>query len=199
LEGKSPDGSTRTLERQGDSDDEPAPDEIEVRVTIKSTFIVLEPVVSELSLRTGSARRHKTAPEILLAAAFARDSPRSGTEGCAERLSDGDSESTRLPSSWGSRANTCDLDDVVSRCPSFEERSTALEMNYKPERPKKGGRPGKNARDLYNAVATEVLGMVRQDPSFSLESFPVPQMIRNNPMLKAKLVARVEAARLVAC
>jgi hypothetical protein len=198
LEGKSSDGSTPTSgtpERQGGSDDEPVPDEIELRVTIKNTFIVLEPVVSELSLRTGSARRHRTAPEVLLAAALARDSPRSGNEGCAEGIRGGYSESTTVPSSRGSRSNSRELDDVVSRCPSFGERSKALEMKYKPGH----WRPGKNVRNRYKAVVTELLGMVRQDPSFSLESFPVPQIILNNAMLKAKLVAHVEAARLVAC
>jgi len=39
--------------------------------------------------------------------------------------------------------------------------------------------------------------MVRQDSFFSLEPFPLPRGIQYNEELKAKLVARVEAARLV--
>jgi hypothetical protein len=37
--------------------------------------------------------------------------------------------------------------------------------------------------------------MVRQDPSLSLESLPLPQWVLGNEMLSAKLVARVEEAR----
>jgi hypothetical protein len=194
-----------TSECQGDSDDGVVPDEIEMRVTIRNTFLDLEPVASELSLRT--ARRHKTAPEILLAAAFARDSPRSGNEGCAEGLEDEEGNaSTRAPSSQVSRANSINsrgIGDVVPGCPIGEERKSKLDRKGVERssglKSKNGHRPGKTARERFKAFVAQLQDMVRQDPSFSLESFPLPQAIIDNEALKAKLVARVEEARLVVC
>jgi hypothetical protein len=137
-----------TPERQDGSDGEVVPDEIEVRVTIRNTFIHLEPVASELSLKMRAVRRHKTAPEILLAAAFAR-------------------------------------------------RKKGVD-NSKGLKNASGNRPGKKARERYQALVAKLEGMVRQDPLFSLESFPLPHNIQCNEELKAKLVARVETARLAA-
>jgi hypothetical protein len=206
-EEESSDGDTPRIdipECQGDIDDGIVPDEIEMRVTIRNTFLHLEPVVSELSLRTGTARRHKTAPEILLTAVFARDSPRSGIEGFAEELEDREkSSSTSAPSSRVSAADSCEMEDDVSGYPIGEERKRALGKKGVDKsnglKNVNGRRPGKKARDRYQALVVALQDMVRQDPSFSLESFPLPPNILHNDELKARLVARVEAARLAVC
>jgi hypothetical protein len=177
-----------------------------MRVTIRNTFLHLEPVVPELSLRT--ARRHQTAPEILLAAAFARDSPRSGNEGCAEGLEDEeDTASTMAPSSAVSRAstlNSCEMDDYVPDSPIGKQGTMALEKRAGVEKSKgmktnNGHRPGKKARGRYQALFATLQGMLRQDPLFSLESFPLPDYILENEALKTRLVRRVEEERLVVC
>jgi hypothetical protein len=172
-----------------------------MRVTIRNTFLHLEPVVSELPLRTGTDRRHKTAPEVLLTAVFARTSPRSGSEGLAEGQEDGEkSASTRAPSSRVSAADSCEMDDV-SDCPVGEERKQALGKKKGADKSNglknaSGRRPGKKARERYQALVVALQDMVRQDPWFSLESFPLPPSILQNEELMARLVARVEAARL---
>jgi hypothetical protein len=188
-------------ECQGDSADWVVPDEIEMRVTVRNTFLHLEPAVSELSLRTGTARRHKTAPEILLTAVFARDSPRSGAE-CSSGPEGGEKgASTRAPSSRVSAADSCEMDDVVSDCPIGEESKQALGKKKGADKSNglknaSGRRPGKKARERYQALVVALQDMVRQDPWFSLESFPLPPSIVQNEELMARLVARVEAARL---
>jgi hypothetical protein len=112
-EGGTPESGTQ--ESQDGSDGGVVPDEIETRVTIRNTFVHLEPVASEQSPRTGAALRHKTAPASLLAAAFARDSPCSGTEGRAEGREE---EETSAPASPPvSRAGGSETDDVVSDHP----------------------------------------------------------------------------------
>jgi hypothetical protein len=135
-------------------------------VTIKNTFIHLEPVEPVLFLRTH--RRFKTTPD------------------CSE------SASTRAPS--------CERADVVSVYTASEETSRPLEKKKKKAgglRDSHGSRPGKKARERYQALVASLQDMVRQDPSLHPESLPLPQYVLDNEVLKFKLVARVEAARPV--
>jgi hypothetical protein len=59
----------------------------------------------------------------------------------------------------------------------------------------KGRRPGKKSRELYYDLVSSLEDMVRQDPSLSLASLPIPQCVLDQEMLMTRLVARVEAAR----
>jgi hypothetical protein len=91
------------------------------------------------------------------------------------------------------------MDDVVSDCPIGEESKQALGKKKDKSNGLKnasGRRPGKKARERYQALVVALQDMVRQDPLFSLESFPLPPNVLHNDQLKARLVARVEAARL---
>jgi hypothetical protein len=93
------------------------------------------------------------------------------------------------------------MDDVVSDCPIGEERKQALGKKKGADKSNglknaSGRRPGKKARERYQALVVALQDMVRQDPWFSLESFPLPPSILQNEELMARLVARVEAARL---
>jgi hypothetical protein len=185
-------------ECHGDAGNEAVSDGTETRVTIKNTFLHLEPVEPEFHLRT--ARRNKTAPEILLAAAFKRDTHHSKSEGCAEGLENGEEDApTRAPSLGASSAASCETDDAASVCTVGEDMSRPLEKNKKDKhgglRDSSGRRPGKRARERYQNFVASLQDMVRQDPSLSLESLPLPQWVLGNEMLSAKLVARVEEAR----
>jgi len=82
------------------------------------------------------------------------------------------------------------------------EKRTKTEKASKDKTKKHGGlrdsngaRPGKGSRARYQALVASLQDMVRQNPSLSLESFPLPQYVIDNEILRAKLVARVEAAR----
>jgi hypothetical protein len=157
---------------RGDVDSEAESDEAEMRVTIKNTFIHLEPVEPVLFLRTH--RRFKTTPD------------------CSDRLEDEESASTRAPS--------CERTDAVSVYTAGEETSRPLEKKKKKAgglRDSHGSRPGKKARERYQALVASLQDMVRQDPSLHPESLPLPQYVLDNEMLKFKLFARVEAARPV--
>jgi hypothetical protein len=173
-EGESSDGGVPegcTPGYHGDVDSEAESDEAEMRVTIKNTFLHLEPVEPVLFLRTH--RRFKTTPD------------------CSDRLEDEESASTRAPS--------CERTDAVSVYTAGEETSRPLEKKKKAGglRDSHGSRPGKKARERYQALVASLQDMVRQDPSLHPESLPLPQYVLDNEVLKFKLVARVEAARPV--
>jgi len=95
------------------------------------------------------------------------------------------------------------MKDVVLDCPIGEERKQALGKKGVDKsnglKNANGRRPGKKARDRYQALVVALQDLVRQDPLFSLESFPLPPNVLHNDELKARLVARVEAARLAVC
>jgi hypothetical protein len=173
-----------------------------MRVTIKNTFLHLGPVEPELYLRT--ARRNKTAPEILLAAAFARDTQHLESEGCAEGLEDEEeSASTRVPSRLPSHGSfgeaSCEKDDAVSVYAASEDMSRPLEKRRKKKagglRDSSGRRPCKRVRERYQTLVVSLQDLVRQDPSLSWQTVQLPHWALDNEMLMTKLVARVEEAR----
>jgi hypothetical protein len=202
-DGSTPEGGT--LECRGDVDHLAVSDETEMRVTIKNTFLHLEPVQPEFCLRT--ARRNRTASEVLLAAAFARDAPFSGGEDCAEGPEEeGSPPVTRAPTSSSalSSADSCRMDDLAHASTVGEATSGPLEKKKGKKqkrniarglRDASGLRPGKRARERYQALIASLQDRVRQNPSLSLDSLPLPRYVHDNEMLMAKLVARVEAAR----
>jgi hypothetical protein len=134
-----------------------------------------------------TARRSTTHSEVVLAAAIARDTPPMGSEDCAEGLE----EEERAPTFASSSADSCETGDGEEMSRPLEKKKChskgLLDVN--------GRRPGKKAREQYKAFVASLEDMVRQDPSFSLESFPLPQCYQDNDLLRAKLFARVEAAR----
>jgi hypothetical protein len=138
-----------------------------------------------------TARSNKTASVILLAAAIARDTPPiMGREDCAEGL--GEEERTGPASSSG---DGCEMGDGAPANTIDEEMSGPLGNNHNKKTRRCGQRPGKQHRKEYQALAASLEGMVRQDPSLSLESFPLPQYVLDNEGLRARLAARLEAAR----
>jgi len=181
-------------------------DECEMVLTVRNTFLDVGPVPPPCAR---PARRRKTwpvdagarpAPEGLRAAAFACDSPRSGAEGCADGREDDElGAPMRAAGSLVSTQSSCETVDVISDCPAGEEGKKAPEKKGVDKsrglKTAKGNRPGKKARDFYRNLAVHLEGMVRQDPLLSLEDIQLPQRIQDNEELKAKLFARVEAAR----
>jgi hypothetical protein len=116
------------------------------------------------------------------------------------------STSTRAASSAVSGQDSCEKDDVTSGCPIGEERKMALEKKKGVDKSKglknaKGNRPGKKARERYQTIVAELVGMVRQDPLLSLEDIQiqVPLYIQDNKELNAKLVARLKKEILTVC
>jgi hypothetical protein len=180
-------------EHDGDGNHETVADETEMKIMVEDTVYNLKPVVSELSLRTQAVDRNNTAPKIPLAVVSARDTPHLGSEDCAEGFEDeGANAVTRAPS-YGSSSTECfEMYDA--------ERSTTMEKKKKKKglREPNGRRPGKSARKRYQNIVASLQDSVRQDPSFSVESFPLPQKVLDNDALMLKLAARVEAARPVA-
>jgi len=134
---------------------------------------------------------------------------RSGTEGCADGREDDEmSVSTSAASFPISTEGSCETDDIISDCPVGEEGKKAPEKKKGVDRSKglknaKGNRPGKKERERYQIFVEEVLGKVRLDPSFSLDSDKMlgklPPFIQDNEELYAKLDKRVKAARPAVC
>jgi hypothetical protein len=90
------------------------------------------------------------------------------------------------------------MGDVVGVITVGEKMSRPLEQKKSCSnglKDSKGRRPGKKARGLYQALVEQLQDIVRQDPSLSLESLPIPQCVLDHERLMSRLVARVEAAR----
>jgi hypothetical protein len=168
----------------------------EREVAIKSTVLHAEPVYLEFSLRT--ARLNNSAAEALLATAFPLGAPLLGGDGCAEGLGREQYAPTRAPSFASSSVDSCDMNDAVSVNAVGEEMSRPVakkKCKSNGLKDSKGRRPGKKARELYYDLVSSLEDMVRQDPSLSLASLPIPQCVLDQEMLMTRLVARVEAAR----
>lgn len=156
----------------------------------------LEPVWLEFS--PGAARRGQTASRVLLAAAIARDTPPVRGEDCADGPGVEESAPTRAPSSAPSSADGCEMGGAGSVGTIDQEICGPPEKKKSKSgglRDASGRRPGKKARELYQALVTSLQDMVKQDPLLSLESLPLPKCVQDNDKLRARLVARVEAAR----
>lgn len=171
------------------------------RVTIKNAFLCLEPVWLELC--------PGTVPRVLLSAAVARGTPIVGSEDCCEMgvisvstigqdmrrplEKNNDNKSSYLPDSSGK------MGDVVWVIAVVQDVSRPLEKgNTSKSRgllDSNGRRPGKKARELYQALVISLQDMVKRDPSLSLESLPLPKCVLDNDKLRARLVSRVEAVR----
>jgi hypothetical protein len=173
---------------------------LEREVAIKSTLLQVEPVYLEFSLRT--ARRNNSASEALLAAAFPHDVPLVGGRWCAGGREGEECAPPRGLSFASSSADSCEMDDVARVSTVGVEISQPLEKKKNCSnglKDSKGRRPGKKARALYQALVDRLQDMVRQDPSLSLESLPIPQCVLDHEMLMVRLVARVESARPAVC
>lgn len=114
------------------------------------------------------------------------------------------SVSTSAASSMVSTQGSSEIDDANSDCPVGKEGKKAPEMRKGVDRSKglknaKGNRPGKKAREMYRTFVFELEGMVKEDPSFSLEDMQLPPAIKaaiqGNGKLKARLDKRVKEAR----
>jgi hypothetical protein len=144
-----------------------------------------------------TAHSNETASVILLAAAIARDTPLMGSEGCAEGLGEEERTPRTAHGSACFSADSCETGDGAPVNTIDEEMSRPLEKNHnKKKRPRRfGTRPDRQQREDHRTLVASLEDMVRQDPSLSLESFPFPQYVLDNNKLRARLVARVEAAR----
>jgi hypothetical protein len=132
---------------------------------------------------------------ISLAAAISRDAPLVGSEDCAGEPEEEERTPTTALRSASSSADGSEMGDGVLVNTIDEEMGRQLEKSQHKKARRCGQRPNKQQREEYQALAASLEDMVRQDHSFSVESFPLPQYVLNNDKLRARLVARVEAAR----